>query len=78
MVFVGPDVAVDGLVADLDQSVEAQPPGDLLRAPVFAQQSLDLVPLRPAKAAISPRLRSPAVGVPDKAVTKVRRFVAVA
>jgi hypothetical protein len=64
MSFVGPDVAIDGLVTDLEQAVAAQPTGDLLRAPLLSQQGLDLDPLGGAKAAISPRLLSPTVGVP--------------
>jgi hypothetical protein len=62
--LVTPDVAVDGLVADLEQAVASQPAGDLLRAPVLSQQGLDSSPLRGGKAAIPPGLLSPAVGVP--------------
>jgi hypothetical protein len=64
VVFIGPDVAVDGFVTDVELAVESEPAGDLLRAPVFAQQSPDLCPLCGSKTAVSPGLGSPAVGVP--------------
>ena len=39
--FVGPDVAVDGLVADAERAFEPQPARDLLGAPIFTQQRVD-------------------------------------
>jgi hypothetical protein len=48
--FVPPDVAVNGLVADAEAALESQPSGDLFGAVILPYQRLDLHPLKPLKA----------------------------
>src|SRR5205807_4309198 len=43
--FVGPDVAVDRLVADGELAVAPQPAGHLLRTPIVPQSPLDAPPM---------------------------------
>jgi len=79
--LVLPDVAVDRLVTDREQPVAPQPPGDLLGAPVLADQCLDtrLVGLRELRVPARAGAASP--GIPVRQLRAVRavavRVVAV-
>ncbi len=42
---IPPDVAVDGVVADPEEALETQTAGDLLRAPIQDQATLNEAPL---------------------------------
>src|SRR6266849_830643 len=62
--LLGPDVAIDRFVTDLESLMTAEPARHLLRAPIFAEQRLDLCPLRGGEVPIAPGLRAPAARVP--------------
>jgi hypothetical protein len=60
---IPPDVAIDGLVADRQLSLQAQVPGDLFGAPLLPQQLFHSLPvsapeLAVASRSITPRVRS--------------------
>src|SRR2546425_419747 len=61
--LVGPDVAVDRLVADRELPLAPQPAGDLLGTPVLPQQRVDPGPLHRREPLIA-RLRAPPPRVP--------------
>src|SRR5579859_1607852 len=70
--LIGPDVAIDGLVADRELAVAPQPAGDLLGTPVLAHQHLDPGPVRGREAAIAPGARAAAPRVPVGELGPVR------
>ncbi len=57
-----PDVSVDGLMADVEYAVEAQPAGDLLRAPVETQQGDDHLEVLVGETPVAPGVGAPAAG----------------
>src|SRR2546427_7280547 len=62
--FVGPDVAIDRLVADREPAVTAEPARHLLRTPILPQELLDLRPLSGRELPIASGVRAAAAGVP--------------
>ena len=60
--FVVLDMAIDGLMADAQQALVAQVPRHLLRAPLLADQSVDLMQILQGEAQIAPRPGAPAAG----------------
>ena len=64
LALVGPDVAIDGLVADPELALAAQPAGHLLGTPILSQQLLDPCPLRGAEPLVPAGTRATAPGVP--------------
>ena len=60
-----PDVAIDGLMADIEHAMESKPAGDLLGAPIEAQQQDDDLQVPVGEAPVSPGLGAPAVGAGD-------------
>src|SRR5438445_13462197 len=62
--LVGPDVAIDRLMADGELAVAPQPAGHLLRAPIFPQQHLDPSPLGGRELPVAPGVGAPAAGIP--------------
>src|SRR5579859_1569422 len=62
--LIRPDVAIDGLVADRELPVAAQPAGHLLGTPVLAHQGLDPGPVRGRETPIAPGARAAPPGVP--------------
>ena len=62
-VLVAPDVEVDRLVADLQHAGKLEPPADLFRAELVAQQPLDQSPFRRAEAAVSTGHPPSSIGV---------------
>jgi len=52
---VGPDVPVDGLVADGELAPAEEPAGDLLRAEVLSDPGIDEPPVGGGEALIAPR-----------------------
>ena len=52
--LVGPDMEIDGLMADLEPVYAFQPPGDLLGAPVDLEQLLDQLPVLVGDAVVAP------------------------
>ena len=62
VIAVVPDVAVDSLMADIEDPVEAQPAGDLLGTPVLAQQRSDHLQLALGEAPIAPGMRASGAG----------------
>src|SRR5262245_48235939 len=73
--FVGPDVAVDRLVADRELAVAPEPAGHLLRTPIFPQQHLDPRPVGSGELLIAPRSGATAAGIP---IGELRAVAAVA
>ena len=61
--FVSPDVTINGLVADLEDSVATEPSSDLLGAPVVLEQFLDEIPVSGGEAEVPPRVRPPGARV---------------
>jgi len=53
--FVGPDVLVDGLVADGEQPESAEPTADLLGAEVLTKLAFDECPVRRSEALVAAR-----------------------
>src|SRR2546425_9425282 len=63
--LVGPDVAIDRLMADGELAVAPQPASHLLRAPIFPQQHLDPCPLGGRELLIAAGGRASAAGGPN-------------
>src|SRR6266566_5210567 len=61
--LVGPEVAIDRFVADLEQAEAAQPAGHLIGTPIFAEQLLDQGPVRGTELPIAARARAPAARI---------------
>ena len=61
---VVPDVTIDGLVTDIENTLEAQPAGDLLRAPVQAQQGNDHLQMPVGEAPIAPGMGASGASAP--------------
>lgn len=55
--LVGPDVSVDGFMADRQPACARIPPDDLLGAPILAQQQFNRVPIGGTEPRITPRVR---------------------
>src|SRR5712692_8277824 len=62
--LLGPDVAVDRLMADREQLVATEPPRNLFGTPIFPQQLLDLRPFDRGELSIASGTRAPAPRVP--------------
>ena len=62
---VVPDVAVDGLMADVEHTMEPKPAGDLLGAPIEAQQQDDDLKMLVGELPVSPGLGAPTAGAAD-------------
>src|SRR5439155_17955475 len=62
--LVRPDVAVDGLVADLEAALAPQPTGHLLGTPVLDEEDPDPLQVRARELPIASGVRAPAAGVP--------------
>src|SRR6476661_1869851 len=60
--LIAPDVAIDGLMTDAQQAPLTQVPGHLLRAPLFADQSVHPMQILEGEAQIAPRAGAPAAG----------------
>src|SRR5690242_5343956 len=83
--FIVPDMPVDGLMTDAQQALVAQMPRYLLRAPLLAQQRVNLVQILEREALVAARARAPAIGalnsragtvVPVKACAVTLEFAA--
>jgi len=76
---VVPDVAINSFVADVEDSVQAQPAGDLLWAPVEAQQRDDHLQVPVGEAPVSPGVGASAARSADglaRSVTSVNALIA--
>src|SRR6266849_4921256 len=62
--LLGPDVAIDRFVTDREPLVTAKPARHLFRAPILAQELLDLRPLSGRELPIAAGGRAAAAGVP--------------
>jgi hypothetical protein len=72
--LLGPDVAVDRLVADRQDAIAAQPPGHLFRAPVLPHQLLHPHPVGPRDPPIA---SGPGASPPRVPVRQLRAIAAV-
>src|SRR5262245_31371225 len=62
--LVGPDVAVDGLMADGQRALESKPSRDLLGTPVGLKKRLYPLPVCRTEASIPPGVGAPGAGIP--------------
>jgi hypothetical protein len=73
--LVGPDVPVDGLVADLELVLAPEAAGDLFGTPVLPELGKDLGPLGGREALVAAGVRAPAPGVPISELGAVAAIV---